>query len=226
MRLYGAAVGELREVVVQPPSLRDEGAWVFMAAVFVLVCVAYTVAFERFGVTGRTGAPSTEVLPYQVLFRDLPSAQQRVFRALQEGALEALPRRAAGTDWPAVDALAADGIPPFAPDVLDKAGLQWTLRRSGLLWQYVGVPSAAPDAPAYLISIQEPDPVTGEKSVPGVVDEEHRLLPDGRLLHVTYWIGRTDGRPDPILDPALRGWKQIRVASPFEEMEKQMETLR
>ena len=224
MRLFGAAVGELREVVVQPPSLRDEGAWVFMAGVFVLVCVAYTVAFERVGSADRTGAPSTEVLPYQVLFRDLPGAQQRTFRAMQEGALEALPRRAVADAWPAVDALAADGIPPFAPDVLDKAGLRWSLRRSGLLWEYVGVPSA-PDAPAFLISIQEPDPVSGEKPVPGVVDEEHRLLPDGRLLHVTYWVGRTDARPDPILDPALRGWKQIRVASPFEEMEK-METSR
>ena len=74
-----------------------------------------------------------------------------------------------------------------------------------------------------MISILEPDPETGEKPVPGIVDEEHQLLPDGRLLHVTFWTGRADEQPEPIPDPALRGWKQIRVTSPFEELEKQME---
>ena len=92
-RLFGAASGEIREVAVQPPSMRDEGTWVFLSAVFVLVCVAYVVAFERFGVAVRAGTPpSTDVLPYQVLFRDLPSSTQRIFRAMQEGALEAFSR--------------------------------------------------------------------------------------------------------------------------------------
>ena len=76
--------------------------------------------------------------------------------------------------------------------------------------------------PAFLILIQEPDPQTGEKPGAGAcVDEEHQLLPDGTLLHVTYW---KHARPircaaASSLDPALEGWTQIRVKTPFEELE-------
>jgi hypothetical protein len=171
-------------------------------------------------------APSNPGLPSQVLFRDLPSGEQRIFREMQEGAGEALARRATADEWPSVEALAAEGIPPFAADLLDKSHLSWTIRHDGLLWQYVGVPSETTTNPAFLISIQEPDPQTGEKPAPGVVDEEHQLLPDGRLLHVTHWVGRASARPGPILDPALQGWKQIRVISLFDEMKKEMEKMR
>ncbi len=208
-------------VEAQPPSKGDEVTWVFLSAVFVVLCVVYIVAFEKLG-GGREQAASMsrEVLPYQVLFRDLPSEEQRMFRAMREGAIEALTRRATAEGWPAVETLATDGIPPFAPDPLDKSRLRWSLRHDGFLWQYVGTPSEAMNRSAFMISIQEPAPQTGEKPVPGVVDEEHQLLPDGRLLHVTYWMGRGAVPPGPIPDPALRSWRQIRVTTLFEEMEK------
>jgi Family of unknown function (DUF6162) len=213
----------IRTVEVQPPSHADEASWVFLTGGFILLCVIYVVAFERDGLSGADARASSAraLLPYQVLFRDLPSDEQRVFRAMQEGAGEAVRVRAARGSWPEVEALAADGIPPFAPDVLDKAGRQWRSAREGLVVNYAGLPSA-PSAAAFLIFIQEPDPVTGEKAPPpSVVDEEHQLLPDGTLLHVTYWKHSTAGlRPGTILDPAAAGWQQIRVKTLFEEIEK------
>jgi len=210
-----------REIQVRPPRQRDETTWVLLAAGFVVLAVIYVIAFERFGALDRAGGEATArgILPFQVLFRDLPSETQRVFRSMQEGAVEAVSRRGASVDWPSVAELAREGIPPFAADPLDRSGLRWELRNDGLLWQYVGVP-ARPGDPAYLVSIAEPAPEAGEKPVPGVVDEEHQLLPDGRLLHVTHWTGTRHPGAGPILEPALGGWKQIRVTSPFEELER------
>jgi len=212
-----------RTVEVQPPSRADEGGWLFLAAGFVLLAVIYTYGFEREAsraLSAATGS-SSGLLPYQLLFRDLPSSEQRTFRAMQEGVGEAVRARGESGSWPAVETLAADGVPPFAPDVLDKAGLRWSARSEGLFANYLGVPSDS-GAPAYLIFVQEPDPVTGEKPPPpSVVDEEHQLLADGTLLHVTYWKRPATGlRTGFIIDPAIEGWAQIRVSTPFEEMAK------
>jgi hypothetical protein len=194
-----------------------------LALTGLLVVVIYVVAFETLG--GRAGAPADatrSLLPYQVLFRDLPSGEQRVFRAMQEGAGEAVRMRSEAGGWPPVDALSDGGIPPFARDPLDRASLRWTLQRDGLVANYVGTPASTDGSPLFMIHVQEPDPVTGEKPPPpSVVDEEHQLLADGSLLHVTYWK-----RPPPdraagtIADPALAGWRQIRVKSPLEELEQ------
>ncbi|MFM7140877.1 MAG: DUF6162 family protein [Alphaproteobacteria bacterium] len=211
----------IREVEVLPPSRRDETTWVLLAAGLVVLAVIYVVAFERFGALDRaaSGTAAKGILPFQVLFRDLPSERQRVFRSMQEGAVEAVSKRGSAGRWPSVEELAAEGIPPFASDPLDRSGLRWEARNDGLLWQYVGIPARTGD-PAYLVSIAEPEPVSGEKPVPGVVDEEHQLLPDGRLLHVTHWTGEVDPGSGPVVEPALRGWKQVRVTSAFEEMER------
>lgn len=219
-RLLRADPG-VREVEVRPPRMRDETTWVLLAAGFVVLAVIYTIAFERFGALEREGgaAAAKGLLPFQVLFRDLPSSGQRVFRSMQEGAVEVVSRRGATGAWPTVEDLAGEGIPPFAPDPLDPTALRWEFRSDGLLRQYVGVPTR-PDAPAYLVSIAEPAPEGGERPVQGVVDEEHQLLPDGRLLHVTLWTGPEGSGAGPIPEPALRGWKQIRITSPFEEMER------
>ena len=211
----------IRTVQVLPPSRANEASWVFLTAGVIVLGVIYVFAFERYDWRANSGARSERaLLPFQVLFRDLPSPEQRVFRAMQEGLGEALRLRADTGNWPAVGSLAAAGIPPFAPDVLDKAGFHWSVQRADLFVNYLGVPSVPGDAPAFLILIQEPDPVTGEKAPPpSVVDEEHQLLPDGTLLHVTYWKGSPgDLRPGIIMDPAIEGWKQIRVKSPFEEI--------
>jgi len=215
----------IRAVKVVPPSPADEAGWVLLTAGFVLLAVIYTYGFEREGARGLAAAngSGSGLLPYQVLFRDLPSGEQRVFRVMQEGAGEALRRRADSGGWPSVEDLAADQVPPFAPDVLDKAGLRWSGQTDGVFVNYLGVPSTAPTTSAFLIMVQEPDPVTGEKPPPpSVVDEEHQVLTDRTLLHVTYWKRPTSGlRAGIVIDPAIEGWQQIRVKSPLEEMDQQ-----
>src|SRR5262249_24976533 len=102
-----------------------EGFWAAMFGGIVVVGVIYLVAVERFGLDGPFGSASRRAdgaLPYQVLFRDLPSAEQRVYGQLREGVTEAIAARGASGDWPSVESLAEQGIPPFARDVLDKAG--------------------------------------------------------------------------------------------------------
>ena len=211
---------QIRTVEVVPPSRSDEGTAVALFAGYVVLCVIYIVAFERFPSGADNATTAHALLPYQVLFRDLPAPEQRMFRSMQEGAIEGLAARSSDGAWPAVETLAARGIPPFAPDPIDKSQVRWTRRDDGLLHQYVGVPALS-GAAAYLISIVEPAPVTGEKAVPGVVDEEHQLLGDGTLLHVTYWKHFGDVPGGPIADPAQRGWSQIRVKTPLEEMMEQ-----
>jgi hypothetical protein len=224
-RLRPPRPAPLRTVEVSPPSRADEAGWVLLAAGFVVLCVIYTYGFERQGLRAPSGAGAagSGLLPYQVLFRDLPSPEQRVFREMQEGAGEALRLRGEAGTWPSVDQLSTAGVPPFARDVLDKSELRWTGQRDGLFVNYLGQPSAAGDAPALLILVQEPDPVTGEKPPPpSVVDEEHQVLADGTLLHVTYWKRSAVGlHPGLIVDPAIEGWQQIRVRSPLEELDRQ-----
>ena len=84
-----------------------------------------------------------DLLPFQILFRELEPGTQRTFRQLQEGAIEAENRRATVKSWPAVAALAADGIPPFAKDPIDRAHYRWTMTRDGPVVNYRGEPDAA-----------------------------------------------------------------------------------
>jgi hypothetical protein len=208
----------VRTVEVAPASSGDEEVWVFLTAGFICLCVIYVLIFQLYG--GPKSQTLNTALPYQVLFRDLPGVEQRIFREMQEGVTEAV--RVRGTDgaWPAVETLAADGIPPFAPDALDKAGLRWEQRRDGLVTTYLGTPARVADSPAYLILIVEPAPGAGEQPVPAVVDEEHQLLTDGTLVHVTYWKHAGSASPPAAsADPAMQGWSQIRVNSPFQTVE-------
>ncbi len=228
MRAHRQPAPSIRTVEVAPPSAGDEATWVALTAVFIVLCVIYIVGFERYGSGGSAqgNAQSAAILlPYQVFFSDLAGPEQRIFREMLEGAAEAVAMRASARAWPSVAALAAQGIPPFAADVLDKSRLTWTLLREdtagGLIFEYVGRPSADEATAAFLLFIQEPDPQTGEKATASMVDEEHQLLPDGKLLHVTYWKHTVTGvTGDLIREPALGGWKQIRVKSPFEELEQ------
>jgi hypothetical protein len=206
-----------------PPSSADELVWVGNTAAFVVLAVIYIVAFETHGIGSAVATGTRDgLLSYQVLFRDLPANEQRIFRAMQEGSAEAAQMRSDDGAWPSVASLADAGIPPFARDPLDRMRLQWSTRAEGLVVNYLGVPSAAAASLAFLILVQEPDPVTGEKAPPpSVVDEEHKLLADGTLLHVTYWKQAAPVRPSRIIgDPAMSGWVQIRVTSPIQEMER------
>lgn len=234
----------LRTVEVQSPSKSQEGFIVLMVATGIVLCALYSLAFRVEGKTDDTPA-QRDSLPFQVFFRDLPSPQQRIFRELQEGFTEAVRLRTPRRVWPTADELAAQGIPPFAKDPIDRSGTQWRSGQEQLLVNYLGVP--AEGNPSFLLVIVEPDPETGER--PGAAplqDAEHQLLPDGKtLLHVTYWMkapaqpaapaavqaaapaaaaaqaaAATPGStplPALVASPALAGWTQIRFEPRIEE---------
>jgi hypothetical protein len=209
----------VRVVDVVPPGQGDEGMGVFLTAAFVLLVVIYVIGFERDATFADRRSRASETLPFQVLFRDLPGPEQRIYREMQEATVEVLAARGSNGAWPSVESLAGDGIPPFAPDPLDEARMRWQLVQRGLVHQYVGIPAVPDRLPTFMLSIVEPDPKAGEVARPGTVDEEHQLLPDGTLLHVTYWKRKTGAMPRaPVLDPPLDGWTQIRTHSLFEEL--------
>lgn len=205
---------QLRTIEVVSPSRSREGANVALAAGAILLVSLYAILL-------RANAPATPAqkagdLPFQVSFRDLPGPEQRNFRALAEGFGEALRLRAAEGKWPAPDRLAREQIPPFAPDAIDRAGYQWTLLQDGVVLNYSGTP-AQPGNPALLLLIQEPEAVGAEQPNAAVVDPEHVLLPDGKLLHVTYWKRAQAGAPAAVqARPELDGWTQVRLGSPKE----------
>jgi len=207
----------IRTVRVPSSTTEDETGWVFLTAAFICLLVIYVLAFQVY--EGPRSVTRGGTLPFQVLFRDLPSGEQRIFREMQEGLAEALRIRTTSGAWPAVGELATLGTPPFAADPLDRSGLQWTQRLDGLRIEYVGIPSTGMAVPAFLIQIVEPEPVGGERANSSVADEEHQPLPDGTLLHVTYWKRVPPSVSNGLInDPALEGWKQIRVKSPMDEL--------
>jgi len=185
------------------------------------------------------GGEARDLMPYQRLFRSLGGEDQRLFRELQEGLLEAENVRSSTRRWPAPAALAARGIPPFA-DAAGRGGrrlYRWQLRQDGLIVNYLGTPADRRD-PAFLLLVQEPDPgAPGGAAAPGVqaTDEVHHRLADGTLLHVSVWLrealaaaggagaaGRAAAVDDPgragsdggaIAVPYARGWTQVLVGA-------------
>ena len=199
-----------RTVEVVPPSKSNESLSVLLAAGGIVLAALYGIAAR----TGLGARPAqADNLPFQMVFQDLPGPEQRMVRELTEGFAEARRVRAASGKWPAPEQLARDQIPPFAEDALDRAHYQWSLRQEGLLSNYLGTP-AGEGSPEYLLVVQEPEPKGGETAVAGVVDEEHELLPDGKLLHVTYWRRKFTGAGKPIYArPEIEGWTQIRLGT-------------
>ncbi|MBV8199488.1 MAG: hypothetical protein JOZ15_02585 [Acidobacteria bacterium] len=140
------------------------------------------------------GAEARDLLPYQRLFRTLDGEDQRLFREMQEGLLEAENVRSSSRRWPAPAALAAQGVPPFA-DAPGRGGrrlYRWQLRQRGPIVNYLGLPADARD-PALLLLVQEPDPQAlaagqGAGTLAQATDEVHHRLADGTLLHVSTWM--------------------------------------
>ncbi|HYL05043.1 MAG TPA: hypothetical protein VE075_03335 [Thermoanaerobaculia bacterium] len=163
------------------------------------------------------GVAARDLLPYQRLFRTLGGEDQRLFRELQEGLIEAENVRSAAHRWPAAAALAAEGVPPFA-DAAGRGGrrnYRWQLRQEGPIVNYLGIPGDARD-PAFLVLVQEPDPAApavgetppaaagqtsgGPRPAAGGVlaqatDEVHHRLADGTLLHVSIWMRAAPAAP-------------------------------
>ena len=166
---------------------------------------------------GRDSAATRNLLPYQVLVRDVPSAEQRIFRELQEGLLEAERLRSTTGKWPEVPVLAADGIPPFAFDPTAKGvSYRWRVLTQGVFTNYLGIPST-PDAPAWLLVIREPELGSAPDLAPN--DEEHHRLADGTVLHVSTWnvpeASRVSGGLLAIQRPEIEGWRQLIVGAPM-----------
>lgn len=154
--------------------------------------------------------PTTRgLLPYQALISTRPSAEIRVFRELQEGLIEAEAVRSSTGEWPTVETLVADGIPPFAYD--PTAGVhacRWVRMQERALVNYIGIPEH-PGAPAWLIVVQEPAP--GERPDQPNEDEEHHRLADGTMLHVSTWLraGLPTAGPSLVRAPQAEGWTQV-----------------
>jgi hypothetical protein len=204
---------EVRTVEINPPSRSGESLAVAMIAAFIAMCAVYTISIRKgaAGLPGNGATRSVDSLSFQTTFQELPGPEQRIVRELLEGFTEAKRLRAETRAWPAPEKLAADQIPPFAQDVLDKMGYRWTLRQVRLVVNYVGT-ATAPGSPDFLLMIQEPEPADAYLPQPKVEDEEHQLLPDGKLLHVTYWMRPAGGVPAAIIArPEIERWTQIRV---------------
>jgi hypothetical protein len=198
----------IRTVEVRSPSATAETAGVVKVIFHILFWSAIVIGLER-NVGAAPAGP--QILPGEVAFRDLPSRDQRVYRELQEGLLEAESRRSTDGRWPSVAALAAAGAPPFAPDPIDRAHYTWTLAQRDVVINYLGVPAEA-GAPSFLLIAIEPEP--GTPIDPTVVtDEIHHRLGSGAIIHVSTWRGPK--LPDGVVayPSADRGWQRIAAGS-------------
>jgi hypothetical protein len=208
-----AAPFEPRTVEIRPPSLREETTIVVRLAVVIIAVVGFYLANTAWS-TGKEGARAAGLLPYQFLVADRTPAEQRMFRELQEGLLEAERVRSSSGAWPAPAALGEQGIPPFALDPTVKgASYKWTVTRRGVFVNYRGTPGIT-GAPAWLLLIQEP--VADAPPDPSPEDEEHHRLSGGLLLHVSFWT-HADGidlSSGLVQMPQNEGWTQLRANPP------------
>ena len=209
--MASALPSDIRTVEIRPPSLRDETTIVVRLAVAIAALVGFYLANTAWN-TG-SGTPRTNnLLPYQVLMRDRPAPEQRRFRELQEGLLEAERLKASTGEWAQPSALAADGIPPFASDPTARgAAYTWMLLRRGTYLNYRGSPDNV-DAPDWLLLIQEP--AADALPDPSAEDEEHHRLSGTVLLHVSVWVHAGGAMRDPLAlvhTPQAEGWTQLRA---------------
>lgn len=199
----------MKEVVVARLSWQDELANVVRGGATVVIVVWVYLAATLNSTDARKA-----LLPYQVLVANRPSTDQRMFRELQEGLLEAELARSTEGTWPAPQTLADQGIPPFADDPTAKGrAYQWSLVQAGNTINYLGIPLES-SAAAWLLSIQEPEP--GVPPDQNFEDEEHRRLLDGTMLHISTWT-RDSGASVPIRvapAPQAEGWTQVYAVGP------------
>jgi hypothetical protein len=199
-----------RRVAVELLSTRDELVQIVRVAVAIVLGVWIYLA----SALGDMSAARKNLLPYQTVVQNRPESDQRMFRELQEGLLEAERARSVDGAWPDVKALAEQGIPPFATDPTAKSAVfRWQLLRSGSLVNYLGIPDR-PGVPAWLLLVQEPDP--GVPPDQPFEDEEHNRLLDGTMLHVSTW-SYADGLQASgkiVRLPQAEGWTQIYAIGP------------
>jgi len=208
-----AAPGARRPEEVVPPGRRGETAFVVRASFFVVFASILVIGLERGSSEQKEPNGTRSLLAVagigEIAFQDLETVDQRMFRQVQEGLVEAESVRASRGTWPEVAEMSAEGIPPFAPDPLDRAGYRWGLLQSGTIVNYLGVPSKDPSRPTLAIVMLEPEP--GVPDPNAVEDEVHHRLPDGTWLHVSIWMGPTlqNAQWPAAAPPVERGWKRV-----------------
>jgi hypothetical protein len=206
------AENRVPRVEVRPPSAGAELGNVIRFAMVVAIGVWMYIATN--GSTSRGGSSEKrQLLPFQMLVQDRTPVEQRMFRELQEGLLEAERRRAERGTWPAVSSLADEGIPPFALDPTAKSGrYEWRLLANGTTINYLGLPQQA-NQPAWLLLVLEPEP--GVPPDQAREDEEHHRLGPNTMLHVSTWV-RADGRVASriVRTPQAEGWTQLYAVGP------------
>jgi hypothetical protein len=199
-----------RTAAVTVLSWRDELTNVARAAAAVVVVAWIYVA----STVGGDAANVRSLLPYQQLIRDRSGIEQRTFRELQAGLLEAETIRSTTAAWPTAQALSDEGVPPFAFDPTVKgARYDWRMLRAGNVINYVGIPDQG-DGFAWLVFVQEPDPGIAPDQT--FEDEEHHRLLDGTMLHVSIWnhAAPVNTPSVPIRVPQAEGWIQIYAVGP------------
>jgi hypothetical protein len=206
-----AAMAATRRVQIETLSARTELLLVVRVSMAIAIGVWLYLASSAatFG-----GAPSQRnLLPFQKLIADRPSSEQRIFRELQEGLIEAEAVRSSNGSWPTVASLTGGGIPPFAADPTKHSGYVWSLLQGGTLVNYLGVPNIA-GTPAWLVLVQEPE--AGAPPDPAAEDEEHHRLVNGPMLHVSIWT-HVDGPQIAtrlVRLPQGEGWTQLYAVGP------------
>jgi len=197
-------------VDVHALSARAELMLLLRVSMAIVAAVGLYVAMS---IGGSATESQRNLLPFQKLIADRPPDEQRMFRELQEGLLEAEAMRSATNAWPAAQALADGGIPPFAADPTRRLAYDWKLLRTGTLINFLGVPRSG-GAPAWLLVVQEPEP--GVPPDQNFEDQEHHRLLDGTMLHVATWV-RADSRVQadrPVRMPQAEGWTQLYAVGP------------
>jgi hypothetical protein len=186
---------------------------VLKAAGGVVLLVAAYLFRPQFNGQQAVARPG-DLLPFQSLARDASSVDQRTFRELREGLLEAERIRATTGTWPDVGRLAGDGIPPFAPDPTRKdVSYRWTTFVQNGTVNYLGIPSVS-SASAWLLVVIEPE--SGAPPDPAPNDETHHRLPDGTTLHVSIWHVEENRRRSGLAAiqlPQNEGWMQLMVGN-------------
>lgn len=209
--------GTLRTIDISSPSSRDETIHVLRALFLIAFFATLVVAVQRGARAAEpTAAQDAKAFPFVRRFADLPAVDQRVFTSLREGIGEAERRRSSTGKWPDVETLAADGIPPFAPDPIDRDGLVWAMRSEKQVVNYVGAPRDGAKRTTFVVVLTEPDGSGPAVPSETPADEVHHRLDNGMLLHVAVFVG--DGLPPPAgVAPTMSfsdGWLQALAGSP------------
>ena len=211
------AEGKARTIEVLPPSRTGEVGVVVRTAFHIAFWSMLPLGIQR-GCEARKAttvvAPRTRTERFgpTVAFADLTARDQRIVLRIREGLVEMEAARSASGRWPEVTSLAAQGLPPFAPDPIDRAADPWAMLQQNEIINYFDAPPAGQRG--FLISLAEPSKGAAPDNSPP--DDTHHRLGDGTMIHVLVWVGpgKKPGGPAVGIPPLLDGWKQVVFEGP------------